>query len=705
MSCAGCAANVQRSLEAAPGVHGARVSLSEGLAFIEARQPVDPRELSRIVEARGFAARPLPDAVDPLELRGEAEARHASVARAWRFRAIIGLSVWIPLEALHWLVHGAWVDWVLLLGSTIVMVVAGEGFFRSAWNAARHRTTNMDTLVSLGAGTAWAYSLVAFVARFAGHDLGPLYFAESSALLGIISLGHWIESRATVHAGSALAEMLRQQPDVAIRIGERGEETIASRDVRPGDHLRIRPGARIPVDGVVVSGESELDESLMTGESAPVPRAAGDAVVAGSVNAQGTLVIEAATSGRETTITRMARLVQEAQASRAPVQRLADRICAVFVPAVLLIAMVAFLGWAVAGAPVKGLIAAVTVLIISCPCALGLATPLAVTVGVGEGGRRGLLVRQASTLERAARAQRVTFDKTGTLTHGKPQVIRFEVGDLLPERDVLQFAASAEAASEHPFARAIVRYADARDVPLLPASAFRAIAGSGVVAQVAGREIRVERDAESTCRIVVDGATVGRFAMLDEVREDAPDAVAALRAMHLSVHLLSGDSAAVAGEIGRRCGLEPPEIHAEVSPERKRAFVAEAGAGTVMVGDGVNDAAALAAADVGIALASGTNVAMESAHVVIPGDHVMAVPQFIDLARRTMRTIRQNLLFAFLYNAMAIPAAALGLLGMHGPLIAAAAMALSDLTVVGNSLRLRADLARARRRERSARPG
>jgi Cu+-exporting ATPase len=694
MSCAGCAAAVQRAVEGQPGVSSASVSVTQAMATITGRS-LDSASLIRLIEAHGYGAAPLEEEPAPAEVRSEIELRQIRSERQWRFRAVVGLGLWIPMAILHWTVAAPWVDWALLAGSTIVLATAGAGFYRSAARAAMRRTTNMDTLIAIGATAAYVFSLVVFISRLLGHDLGqPLYFGEAAALLGIISLGHYLEARATARAGSAVRELLELQPDDAERLDEHGRvQAIPSAEIRPGDRILVRPGGRMPVDGLVVDGEADIDESVVTGEALPVRKTRGDNTVAGALNMTGRLVIKAAVDGRHTTVSRIAQLVQQAQASKANIQRLADRVCAIFVPAVLSIAALTMIGWSIFGAPATAVIAAVTVLIISCPCALGLATPMAVMVGAGAASRRGILIKSASALERAGVAKRVIFDKTGTLTTGRAAVTEIDLADeTTNEDDLLRLAASVEAVSEHPIARAIVQAAYARSIELRPVSGFRALPGEGVRGEVAGRTVQVLRDESASCRVVADDVLLGTLTVSDRPRPDAQEAINRLRALGLSVTMLSGDRRDRAEAVGRSLGLSADEVRAEATPESKQALVDEGGAGIIMVGDGINDAAALAQADLGIAIASGTNIAIESADVVIPGDRVAAVPETIDLARRTLRTIKQNLFFAFIYNAAMIPIAALGLLGPHGPLIAAIAMGCSDVTVVGNALRLKAQL-------------
>ena len=719
MSCASCAATVQRAIESKPGVTRASVNVIDGRAVVEGVN-LDAADIARTISEHGYPAEPIDETPAVAELRSEIEQRQIGHERLWKRRAIIAISIWVPLEALHWIGRAAgwhaapdahaigWMDWLMLIGSTVVLIAAGGGFYRSAWTAARRGTTNMDTLIAIGATAAYVFSLVVFLARFFGRlQDQPLYFTESAALLGLISLGHWMEARATAKAGSAVRELLQLQPDeaeIAPDHGEGAPRRISSADVQPGDRLLIRPGARVPVDGVVVSGESDVDEAVVTGESIPVRRRAGGKVVAGSVNTTGQLIVEASVDGRHTTVARIAEMVQRAQSSKANIQRLADYVASIFVPAVLLIALATIVGWAIAGDLTRGVIAMCTVLIISCPCALGLATPMAVMVGAGAASRRGILIKSAMALETAGKATHVIFDKTGTLTIGQPRVAAISATG--NENDLLRLAAAIETPSEHPIARAVVKAAAERDLNVPPVSNFKSITGQGVRGVVDGRIVEVLRDESATCRVVVDGRTIGTITVADEPRPDAADAIARLKGMGLAVMMLSGDRRAAAEAVGACIRLSPDEIEAEATPEQKVAFVesrthaapqaAGVRGGVIMVGDGINDAAALAAADLGIAMASGTNIAIESADIVIPSDRVASVAEAVDIARQTLRAIRQNLFFAFFYNAAAIPAAAFGLLGPFGPLFAAAAMGFSDITVIGNALRLKARLQQSR---------
>jgi len=731
MTCAGCAATVQKAIESQRGVQAAAVSVMDGSAVVQG-SGIDPAAIVQAVQSKGYNAEFVEDTATPDELRSDIEHHQQHHERMWRYRAIIGLALWAPLELLH--IFGphswhSWMEWVMFAGATVVIAVAGWGFYQSALRAAIKRTTNMDTLIALGATTAYVYS--AIVLLF-GIDQ-PMYFAEASGLLGIVSLGHWFEARASAKAGSAVRELLELQPDEAELIAggqepipppsqggsevvghdshhraphprpgpltgtEEESVVIPSSHIRPGDHLLVRPGGRIPVDGIVIEGSSAVDEAIVTGESLPVEKRPGDAVIAGSMNTTGRLVIGASVDGRHTTVVRIAEMVQRAQTSKAEIQRLADYISSIFVPVVIVIAIVTLLGWwLIAGMVAKGIVAAVTVLIISCPCALGLATPMAVMVGAGAASRRGILIKSAAALERAGRATRIIFDKTGTLTAGKAQVLRVEL--LQPgarEEEVLRLAAGAEAASEHPIAQAIVAYARRRGIPPGRVTEFEAMPGLGVRAVIDGRRIEVSRDEEAAAKVVVDGARVARITIADALRPDAREAIEALRSEGIEVIMLTGDRGSVAREIGASLGLGDHEIVADATPESKAEFAAAQAKDTMMVGDGINDAAALASAGVGVAMSSGTNIAIESADVVIPSDRVRSIPELIGLSRATLRTIRQNLFFAFFYNASAIPAAAFGVLGEHGPLIAALAMGLSDITVIGNALWLKWRLAKS----------
>ena len=703
MDCAGCAVAVRTALERVKGVQSAEVDFAAGLASVRGDASVDA--LAQAVVQAGYRAEAIESFEDPRLLRAEVEKRQQLQWRSWRWRALVGIGIWVPLEAFHWIakgahLHGVGVDSIMLAGSCLSMLLVGTGFWRSAWAVLRHGRTNMDVLIALGASTALAASVVTFVAqRFGSLMDQPTWFSESAALLAIISIGHWMESGTSARAGAAVRELLELQPEQVERIAADGSvASVSTAEVRPGDSVRVRPGGRVPVDGTLVSGTGDLDESVITGESLPVARKAGDAVSAGTLNLTGDLVVRSAVDGRGTSLTRIALQVQRAQSSRAPIQAMADRVAGVFVPMVLLIALATLIGWGAAGQWATGVLAATTVLIISCPCALGLATPMAIMAGAGEASLRGILVKDAGALERAGRIRHVWFDKTGTLTLGRPQVQRVESLQPGTEHEALALAAAAEQGSEHPIARAILAHAAAQGISLAESTAFEAMPGVGVRATVQGKVVEVVRDAQASCVVRIDGRDRLRLHITDTVRAEAADVVSALRAEGMTVGMLTGDRATEAARIASAVGIDTAQVHADLKPIDKANRLRQSGPTAAMVGDGVNDAAALAESGLGIAVGGGVQVAGESAAVVLVGGRLAPLPELVRVGRRTLACIRQNLFLAFFYNAIAIPAASFALLGAHGPALAAAAMALSDLSVIGNAARLKWLLARARQR-------
>jgi len=726
MHCAGCVGSVEKALASVPGVESGRVSLAHASADVSG-SALDAEALVKAVDRAGYKARPVAARVSVADQRSEIEHRQAHHAIAWKRRALIGIVASIPMIPMHlpasWTgiehLHGElnWYTWLSVVLSTIVQVYVGSAFYKSAWHAATKRTTNMDTLIAIGATAAFGFSVVVLIGHLLGMDpQQPFYFGESAGLLTLISLGHWLEARTTAAAGSAIRELLSLQPDEVTRLASREDssgESVRSADIEPGDFMLVRPGERIAVDGEVVNGASTVDESIVTGESMPVQREAGSKVIAGSLNQTGRLVVRAETSGLDTTVSRIAEMVRSAQSSKAEIQRLADSISSIFVPSVLGIAAITFLGWLVfadADNLTRALVNATTVLVISCPCALGLATPTAVMVGSGAASRRGILVKSAATLERCASIDLIMFDKTGTLTQGKPAVK--EAAD-----EPLRLAAVLASASTHPLSKAIVAAAQERSLDVPRADHVDESSGKGLSGRVDRREVHVlspsaakEAGYESTANdnddatrsvVVVDGKTIGSITFVDQMRPQARQLIESLRARGVEAMLLTGDRQAVAQRIGAEAGLDPEMIRAELRPEDKVAAVREAaerGKVVAMVGDGINDAAALAEASsrggVGIAIGSGANIAIEAADVVIPGESLDRLIDLLRLSADSLRTIRQNLFMSFIYNTLAIPVAALGLLGMQGPLLAAAAMGLSDLSVIGNSLRLKWRLSR-----------
>jgi Cu+-exporting ATPase len=702
ISCASCVETARQALLASPHVTDASISVQTGRAIIHGT--IDPTEAARLVTASGYPAKPVgPDPTSAAELHDHMERLAAKKEQQWRRRAIVGLGIWIPMAVVHWggdslgIADLWWIHWALGIAATAVVAIVGPGFITSAWTALKRGGSNMDTLISIGACTAWGYSVVLFVLQQMGYDHGqPSYFTEAAALLGLISLGHWMEARSSAKAGSAIRDLLELQPDTAEQISDDGSiADVPVATVEPGARLLVRPGGRIPVDGTVVEGESEVDEALITGEPIPVLRTVGDPVVSGSTNALGRLVIVADVAGNDSTIARIARLVSDTLGSRASIQRVADKISGIFVPVVLGIAALTIISWTTVAASTgnwdyfsTGIIATVTVLIISCPCALGLATPMAVMVGTGEASRRGILIKSAAALERAGSVKRVVFDKTGTLTEGRPVVVSIVAEDGTSEEELLRMAGAAERDSEHPVARAIGEVVAKRGIKIPEPTKFTAIPGIGVTAYVEGHQIEVKKDEHAACAVHVDGVLIGRINVRDQPLSDAASAVAALTTLNAPAEMLSGDRLEAAIDIAQQIGMPTTSVQAGVSPEEKAAYIRNMAEAVLMVGDGINDAAALATATVGVAVGSGTNVAIDAADVVIPGHRPSSVPMLIVIARRTLRCIHQNLFFAFFYNTTMIPVAALGLLGPYGPLIAAGAMALSDITVVGNAVRL-----------------
>jgi Cu+-exporting ATPase len=613
-------------------------------------------------------------------------------------------------------------DWLALATATVAIVFIGGAFYASAWRALLRRTSNMDTLIAMGASVAYGYSAVALAGALMGRwNLPHLYFMEATGLLALISLGHYLEARARDQAGSAIRELLNLTPAVAMRVKNDGEyEEVPVSALHKDDQILIRPGDRIPVDGVVLSGQSDVDESMITGEPLPVLRQAGDEVIAGTLNQTGRLICRATKVGAETALAQIVQLVETAQNSKPPVQKLADRISAIFVPAVLGIALLTAVGW-YAYAHAHGWAAGRTwaaiaqsvcsVLIIACPCALGLAVPATLMVGTGRGAQRGILIRDIDSLQHAERITTIVLDKTGTITRGRPVVAGVVVYDGVVEDELLRLTAAAEQFSEHPLARAILDRARQRGVPITDPDSFNYEPGLGVVATVNGQTLIVGNDAlllqhgaapnvhhiDDGHRSIVhvarkdeaSGAVTRMGAILidDEIKADSKAAIAELHRMGLKTVLLTGDNADAARAIAAAVGID--DVRAGVRPDQKAQVIrelAEGGGAVAMVGDGINDAPALAAADLGIAIGSGSDIAKETGGIVLVSGSLTGIVTALRLSRATMTKIRQNLFLAIISNVLASPLAALGLLT---PLIAAASMALSDVTVIGNALLLR----------------
>ena len=663
MTCAACARSIELALSATPGVERASVNLATETATVEydpARAKV--HDFVSAIEDLGYSV-------------PESKAR-PSAESLYQKRLIVAACFAVPVMALGMLHRWPWVQLALTLP---VVLYSGAGFYVAAWSALRHRAANMNSLIALGTGTAFLYSVYETVRG--GHEV---YFEAAAAIIALILTGRLLEARARAKAGAAIRGLMDLEPPRARILRDGAEVEVPVAEVRSGDLLVVRPGERIPVDGTIVAGESALDESMLTGESMPVEKGPGGTVFSGSFNRSGSFRFTATQVGSGTVLRRMIEMVRQAQGARAPVARLADVVSGYFTLGVLGAAAITFAVWLFLGPFATAMVNAVAVLIIACPCALGLATPTAIMVGTGRGAERGILIKGGEALEMAYRIDTMVLDKTGTLTHGKPVVTVILPAAGFTEDELLRLAASAERYSEHPLSKAVVEAAAARGIELAEPAEFAATAGHGVRARVDGRQVVVGRPGVT---VTVDGAVAGSFEIADTIKPEATAAVARLRAMGLDVWMLTGDSRAVAERVAREAAIE--HVLAEVLPDQKAAEIRKlqaAGKRVAMVGDGINDAPALAQADLGIAMGAGTDIAIEAGDITLMRGNLNGVPDAIELSRRTMRIIRQNLFWAFAYNTVGIPIAALGLLS---PMLASAAMALSSVTVVTNSLRLR----------------
>ncbi|WP_080439585.1 heavy metal translocating P-type ATPase [Burkholderia ubonensis] len=744
MTCASCAGRVEKALSNVPGVARASVNLATERATVHGAAPLDPAALIAAVTAAGYRASrvaappagasglPAAAGAPASQKPGAADADTRKRREAIRERnlviaaALLSAPLIAPMFAVPFGVDAMLNGWLQLVLASIVQFGFGARFYRAAWHAIKARAGNMDLLVALGTSAAYGLSLWMLL-RDPMHP-GHLYFEASAVIITLVRFGKWLEARAKRQTTEAIRALNALRPDRA-RIVEHGvERDVPLAQVRVGTAVSIRPGERVPVDGRVVSGRSHIDESLITGESLPVAKDDGDPVTAGSINGEGALVVETTAIGAETTLARIIRLVESAQAEKAPIQRLVDRVSAVFVPAILGIAALTLIGWLIAGAGAEiAILNAVAVLVIACPCALGLATPAAIMAGTGVAARHGVLIKDAQALELAQRATVIAFDKTGTLTEGKPSVTAFDaVG--LPRDEALALAAAVQRHSDHPLARAVVaaHHADvaarggATSAPV--ATDARAVAGRGVEARVAGRLLalgstrwrdelgiavppaldaraaELERAGNTISWLMRADAPRAPLALIafgDTVKPGARDAIAALAARGVASVLVTGDNRGSAAAVAASLGIG--EVHAQVLPDDKARVVAELKRthdGIVaMVGDGINDAPALAAADVGIAMATGTDVAMHTAGITLMRGDPSLVADAIDISKRTYRKIQQNLFWAFVYNLVGVPLAALGWLN---PVIAGAAMAFSSVSVVTNALLLRRWKGRAR---------
>jgi Cu+-exporting ATPase len=712
MTCAACSARLERVLKKTPGILDARVNLALERADIAVGPEITPEAISAAVDRAGFSATLRSD--DPIVAHAEREAREAEAAAARRrtawllaICALLTLPFVVAMVAMTAGLGHILPAYAQLILATAVQILAGRRFYRGAWNALRGGGANMDVLVSLGTTAAWGFSV--YMMATVHHMVEDhLYFEASAVVLTLVLLGKFLEERAKASTTRAVRSLMALRPETATKLADDGSQTVVPiTSILPGDRVLIRPGERVPVDGRILSGESHFDEAVITGESLPVRRTSDEMVVTGAVNGEGAVTVEVGAVGEDSTLGRITRLVENAQSGKAPVQRLVDRIAAVFVPTVVGVAAVAFALWLIFGGDLEqALAAAVAVLVIACPCALGLATPTALVAGTGAAARAGILIKDIEVLERAAHIGTVVFDKTGTLTVGHPELQELVTADGIGPTRLLALAAGAQTGSEHSLARATLARATADGATPLAAEEVKAIPGKGLTARVDGVDVLIGTAAlmdeygidhadidraglgrlrpEMTIAYVAEnGRAIGLFGYADALRPEAPAGVTELRQRGIRTLLLTGDRPPAARAIAGAAGLD--DWRAGVLPEGKATEVESLRAGgnrLAMVGDGVNDAPALAAADVGIAMGSGTDVAMETAGITLMRPDPRLVAAAFDIAAATSRKIRQNLFWAFIYNVIGIPLAAFGLLT---PALAGAAMAMSSVSVVTNA--------------------
>ena len=705
MTCASCAGRVERALGKVPGVQRASVNLANERAHIEVIGQMDPGVLIAAVDKAGYTAS-LPQAATTTQAD---QVRHLHRERwALMLAIVLALPLVLPMLVepfgLHWMLP-AWVQFAL---ATPVQFILGARFYRAAWKAVRAGAGNMDLLVAIGTSAGYGLSVYQWLTRPAPH----LYFEASAVVIALVLLGKYLESRAKRQTASAIRALEALRPERAVRVLEGREEEVAITALKLGDLVMVKPGERFPVDGEVVDGQSHADEALISGESLPVPKQPGDRVTGGAINGEGRLLVRTQALGAESVLARIIRLVEDAQAAKAPIQKLVDKVSQVFVPTVLVVALLTLAGWWLYGAPLESaIINAVAVLVIACPCALGLATPTAIMAGTGVAARHGILIKDAEALEHAHAVSAVVFDKTGTLTSGAPRIAHLAAVDGNTSR-LLQQAGALQRGSEHPLAKAVLDACDEQGLHPADVSASQSLTGRGIAGTLDGRQLALgnrrlleetgldagplsqratewEAEGRTLSWLIEQGAhprVLGLFAFGDTLKPGALHAVQQLKAQHISSHLLTGDNRGSARVVAEALGID--DVHAEVLPADKAATVtALKKTGVVaLVGDGINDAPALPAADLGLAMGGGTDVAMHAAGITLMRGDPRLVPAALEISRKTYAKIRQNLFWAFVYNLIGIPLAAFGLLN---PVLAGAAMALSSVSVVSNALLLK----------------
>ncbi|MBN2417852.1 MAG: copper-translocating P-type ATPase [Deltaproteobacteria bacterium] len=725
MTCANCAMNIERVLKKkVQGVSEASVNFATERADITFDQNLTSLDtIVSAIEKAGYGAIiPLDDIEDE-----ETQARERE-HQDQKTKFLVGLLFTIPLFILSmgrdfglvgaWS-HERWVNWLFFILATPVQFYTGYDYYVGGWKSLMNRRANMDVLVAMGSSVAYFYSLLLLLFSGLGDHV---YFETSAVIITLIKLGKMLEARTKGKTGGAIKKLLMLRPKTATVIYDGVEKEVSISNINTGDMVVVHPGESIPVDGVVTEGASSVDESMLTGEPIPVEKKPGDNVTGGAINAEGRLIFRATAVGKDTVLSRIVKMVQDAQGSRAPIQNITDRVAAIFVPAIIALAFLTFIFWWVAGgAFVPAMIRMVAVLVIACPCALGLATPTAIMAGTGKGAEKGILFRNSIALETASKVDAVVLDKTGTVTTGKPSVTGIATTDTnMNEQELLRLAASVEQGSEHPLGKAIVREAKRQGIAILPPVDFKAYGGSGVQAVIDGIKvyvgkpewftglgIHVENEKDSIAELQEKGNTVmlvvtdrvkGLISVSDKIKPEAEDAVSTLKQMGVKIIMLTGDNKKTANSIAKSAGID--KVISEVMPEEKAAKIIELqsnGLKVGMVGDGINDAPALAQADVGIAIGTGTDVAIESGDIILARGDLKGIPKAIKLSRKTMGVIRQNLFWAFFYNVVLIPIAAGALYSLDAlpmflrqlhPILAALAMAMSSITVVSNSLRL-----------------